>query len=828
MATNPLLLFKSPRTSSSARLPSAQTKVKSPTPKAQYARFKYQFKKLSTEFSEFISLHESIDGLAPEKVLVIEVCGSIQGFMKSIERVDGFQFIKNITGDDVEDESIFIVDKDGNRKSSPSNLYMSMSNREGLEKLLRIWKQYKETNEVPFGMSALRDAFMHLRGIRFWGTQDRIEHTRIKEDWEIRLSEDSEELIPLEIELWYRKSKEARYAAEQRAIRLVEGSGGIVCKTFEHEGIAYHGVLAKISRVLAQSVLDGLDSFKLVRCDDAMYFWPVGQCAFPMPEDEGLQTEEERNHDDLLAPDYFDKTTPVIALFDGLPVANHESLKNHVVIEDPDEFESRYKSNEQCHGTAMASLIVHGDIENPDPEGPLQRPIYIRPIMAPVDAGDSLQGPRQEAIPEDHLPIDLLHRAVRRLFEESEGTEPSAPTVKIINLSIGDPNRLFEHDVSPLARMIDWLAYKYRVLFVLSGGNHTDRIVLNNISLKEFNTMTARDREVAMLDAVNSDRYSRRMMSPAEAINALTVKSVHSDFYDGVVHYNLIDPIATPNMVSLYNPITLGKNRSIKPELLMPGGRQTYVNRTMLDNEPVRLSARAASPYGPGQKVACPGPHGGDLSRYLYSTGTSNSAALTTRRLGQLYETLQSLKEFSSNPVALKYASDALILKALIIHGAQFEPDAVGELISLYKEYSQYRVFKSELNQYLGYGLVDEKRIHACTDQQATLLHSGILKDKESHIYDFPLPDCLALSSELRRVIVTVAWFSPINAQSAEYNGAKLWVSGVNKQKLKLSEGDYYHPHLGKGSSFHVAYKGDEVSDLDKKENIANYCELQN
>ena len=55
-----------------------------------------------------------------------------------------------------------------------------------------------------------------------------------------------------------------------------------------------------------------------------------------------------------------------------------------------------------------------------------------------------------ETTPPDRLPLDVIYLAVRRLME-GEGAEPaSAPTVVVINLSLGDLNRPFAGRIQPL------------------------------------------------------------------------------------------------------------------------------------------------------------------------------------------------------------------------------------------------------------------------------------------------------------------------------------------------------------------------------------------
>jgi hypothetical protein len=44
---------------------------------------------------------------------------------------------------------------------------------------------------------------------------------------------------------------------------------------------------------------------------------------------------------------------------------------------------------------------------------------------------------------------------VRRLFEEDGNQPPVAPQVRVVNLSIGIRDRVFDSALSPLARLLD-------------------------------------------------------------------------------------------------------------------------------------------------------------------------------------------------------------------------------------------------------------------------------------------------------------------------------------------------------------------------------------
>ena len=150
--------------------------------------------------------------------------------------------------------------------------------------------------------------------------------------------------------------------------------------------------------------------------------------------------------------------SPVVALFDGLPLQTHRRLQGRLVVDDPDGFESDSPAVARRHGTAMASLILHGDLAAG--EAPLPRLLYVRPILRP-NPHDWRN--HTETAPEGTLVVDLVHRAVRRLFEGDGGEAPVAPHVSIINLSIGIRDRPFDQALSPLARLLDWLAWRYKV-----------------------------------------------------------------------------------------------------------------------------------------------------------------------------------------------------------------------------------------------------------------------------------------------------------------------------------------------------------------------------
>lgn len=639
--------------------------------------------------------------------------------------------------------------------------------------MLFYWNKFgKEKNYVfPSGLGPLKRLFEHLHSIRYWDTDDRLRNTGLTQDWEYRIAEGEGEL-PVEIELWYRHTVDLRKTAESRLKRIIHNLGGSIVKIAIISEIAYHALLckmptAKMKAFIAKANLD----VELFRCDEVMYFRPSGQCSSPINV-----VSDTVALDDLTNVDAVEDiiNEPIVALFDGLPLENHEWIKNYIMVDDPDGWSDSYSPGDHIHGTSMASLIVRGDMQVE--KDPISRKIYCRPIMKPKASG--FDGQKRESIPEEDLPIDVIHRSVLRLFESENGLEPIAPKVKIINLSIADPNRLFEYSISPWAKLIDYLSNKYNVLFVVSAGNHCDEIELD-MTNKEFAKLSQLEKEDVILNSISKSTQNRRLLSPAESMNAITVGASHDDEIVENEFSGLINPYLLRAFPSTINPITWGIKRSVKPEVLLPGGRVTYKLKNYLDNDPAVLSIQNYN-RPPGQKVAAPG-RLGSVNSYLYTFGTSNSAALATRQLSFLHDTLNDLY-ISPHGKELSRTFESVLLKALLCHGAS-QSDAFARIEEIVKNETNAKRIKAISAKYLGYGLVNGVRIRGCLDNQATILQCGEIKPDEKHIFKFKLPKDLNGILVPRRVIITLAWFTPIDPRSNKYRLVQLFFAPVTGNK---------------------------------------------
>ncbi len=745
-------------------------------------------------------LSTEASGMVPEEVIVLETVGSVDNFIVAVRNIEGLEWLGEIEEEDIPpDDDFFVPDREGAARPDKmlrGRLFLVLSNHQALEQMLSLWNSWQGGQALPWGLGKWADVFSQLRDVRPWGVRDRLHETGVLEDWKERVNHNAE-VIPCEIELWFRGDHRRRLAARNRVATIVQNLQGSIVNEALIEEIGYHALLAQLPIGSVRPLIEeaGQDS-SLIQCEQIQFFRATGQMAGIILEDE--RTDDTRAIDTPSAP----LGDPVVALFDGLPLQNHRRLTGRMVVDDPDGFESDYEASSRRHGTAMASLILHGDLDAG--ESPLNRKLYVRPILRP-DPRDWRQ-PKQETAPENTLIVDLIHRAVRRLFE-GEGTEPEvAPQICVVNLSIGIQDRLFESAMSPLARLLDWLAWKYQVLFIVSAGNHSHPVECD-VQRSQIPTLTPQELQAHVIKAVASDARHRRLLSPAEAVNAITVGAIHQDASTGPAIPRAIQPFVDNPLPSIINAQGMGYRRTIKPDVFLPGGRIVLLE-SLQQGTNATFDVYTQSRQ-PGQCVAAPGPTSGDLSYTWYIRGTSNAAALASRTASRLYDVLEELRQGPGGDLveAVPYA---VWLKALLTHGASW--GSTGEILKrILLTPQNSRQFKEYITRLIGYGMVDPARVSECTEQRVTALGGGLLQNGQAHIHRVPLPPSLSGQRCWRRLIITLAWITPINAMHQAWRRADLWFTPPLPQlQVKRQEADWRA--VQRGTVQHEIMEGDKAT----------------
>jgi hypothetical protein len=764
MPEHPLLFFPEPARAERARRFGGGGNVRLPNAQHQAGRLAPQFQRLQQAMDrKRLLLQGNSLGIQPEQVLVLETVGPIQNFVNAVKKVEGLEWLAEFELDDIEPEYGFENEKDA-EKSLKGQLFLVMTDQRALQELQSLFNNWQQNPNVKFprGLAPLKHAFEHLYTIRPWDAQDRIRETGIFEDWQFRV-EHGQQNVPFEAELWFRSNPARRRQAELYLDNLVEILGGEITQQCTIPEIAYHAILGHIPAGKVPDIVSQRE-VQLLQCEDIMHLRPLGQCAVRVADDLA-ETESLGDADTPGLP----AGEPVIALFDGLPLTVHRLLDGRLIVDDPDGYETAYQARERVHGTAMASLICHGDLD--EGSQPSRRPVYVRPILQPYRGFD---GQFVERIPEGVLAVDLIHRAVRRLFE-AEGEEPPvAPNVRVVNLSVCDRSRPFDRGMSSWARLLDWLSWKYNVLFVVSAGNHPHDIELN-IPRTDLRNLSAEDREKAVIEAIAADTRHRRLLSPAETLNGITLGASHSDASGPSPATNLIDPFTQEGLPSTISAQGPGYRRTIKPDIFLPGGRQ-FLSEKPGNTHPKAILQTSSFSRPPGQRVAAPGPSG-ELDRTMHTRGTSNSAALASRWLGTLFDVIERLR--AEPDVSLPHEYETVLLKTLLIHGADWS--GAGDLYeAILKNAQNSRTFTDYTGRFLGYGVSNVPKVMVCTDQRVTVLGFGILDDGEGQEFHLPLPPSLSAVTEKRRLTVTLAWLTPVNSQRQNYRIAHLWFNPKN------------------------------------------------
>jgi hypothetical protein len=443
-----------------------------------------------------------------------------------------------------------------------------------------------------------------------------------------------------------------------------------------------------------------------------------------------------------------------------------------LVIDDPDDYTSLYTISGRKHGTSMASFIAHGEIDRITYQ--TTHRIYVRPIMKSTDIGS---GETIEEIPDDILLVDKIHEAVRRLFVPEAGNV--AQNVRIINLSIGISTRIFYNSMSPLARLLDWLSYTYKVLFVVSAGNHNCSIELG-MKFDEYSRLPMSDRNIQAAKYLNDNARHIRLLSPAESMNALTVGATFEDNTSFTEDARQL-LFCSDGMPSPYSSLGRGLNNSVKPDVIYRGGRNTL----MLDRRDMSEKTaiwRESNTREPGTVSAAPFDLASDTAKIMYSCGTSNATALLSHEASRCYDVLVDV--FNAANETIPYDNVALMIKAMLVHGAQW-----GDLYDVFSTalgFTNRQHSPDYLHKFLGYGVPDIERSIECTKNRITLIGYGELKHGEAHIYDLPLPFNLNREKILRRLTATLTYFTPIVPTRQKYRVAQLWytIEGGKKNLL--------------------------------------------
>jgi len=205
-------------------------------------------------------------------------------------------------------------------------------------------------------------------------------------------------------------------------------------------------------------------------------------------------------------------------IFDGL-VAGSDNFLPHGAVDCSYE-----------HGSFVASRLLFGDNIDRCLSTHILKP-YCRVFDVAVfgyDMNKNKIGP----------PEFLLRKTLDTIVQEYH------EVISVYNLSLNTPKAIADGEFSELAKLLDFLSKKYKVLFIISAGNINER--LGDFPIGHFSSENS------------------RIGSPAESILAITVGSIAK-------HENDLS-LSSINVISPFSKIGPGADFGVKPELVAHGG----------------------------------------------------------------------------------------------------------------------------------------------------------------------------------------------------------------------------------------------------------------
>ena len=653
-------------------------------------------------------------------------------------------------------EEDMLADDDGQK----TFLYLILPTQAAIVKLLAYWKLWSNGAPIPGGGTPWEKVFVHLHDLRRWGPKDRI----TEEDAQFIAAQAAlgNATVRIEIELVFEGNAKRASQERQRTEAALKGRGASIKHYSRIEAIAYDALLVDISAAEAMSLINR-DARTIAGIPDLLAIRPQSLIDIVSKAEATAAT---------VIQDVPPTQPAIAAILDSMPVQNHPAYSHHIDVIDPDGLEAK-SVGVRAHGTAMTSLVVRGDFMNS--EEPINHKIIVRPLMFADTPGQNT-----EVFDRDRLLVDDFVRAVLDLKKH-----PNAADVFVVNVSLGDRHRPFAGRCSPWARALDWLAHEHGLLFLVSAGNAVHNLELVTLqSEAQFVALQGDDRAKATLAAMHKSLPHRRLFSPAEAVNAVTVGALHHDNLNSAPSigssHDPLPVIGLPTPVSRHGP---GVGNAIKPDILLPAGRLRVTPR--IGYKPPVLRISGENKFGGLRVAGAQADALGEFSMDAWSGATSGATALGTRSVHLIHDALSSA--YPGAYGSLSSHAKALVVKALLLHRCRIDDGALALVRAVFGPQGKYQHVKRADNIFrlFGYGVPSVDEVTACLQNRATLWGTGSLTEDSGLLFRLPLPVCLSGHKGFRKISVTLTWFSSVTPGRRAYRSERLIVEEPTGEHLR-------------------------------------------
>ncbi|WP_196772591.1 S8 family peptidase [Mycobacterium colombiense] len=520
---------------------------------------------------------------------------------------------------------------------------------------------------------------------------------RVSERLMQALNEAPDAINEFDVELWFHSDAAVRGDWLDEARSRVRVLGGTWVD--EYVGVRAAVVLARVrgNRDIALGIAE-LDQVSLV---DAI---PVPALR---PDELAALQDIGTLPDDIPSPP---DDAPVVGMIDTGVRAGHPLIRPAIVdVAALDPAFGDQGEDAHGHGTAIAGLLLFGDVLTAISTGKIQAPFWLASVRVLDDEGRP---------PSDRSWIASIAEAIVYLAEELE--------CRVINLSFGDSDSPYRGGKStPLAAELDTLARRHRLLLVVSAGNIEPQQLIPTATV-----LATWPRYLT--DAGN------QIIDPAQSAIALTVGAiVGTDGLTPTAEGTTLGRAAVGRAPgpAPYTRSGPGVRDAIKPEVVAQGGNWVYDQTTgdLIPDPAVEIvSTTARFPS----------------ALFGTSVGTSLAAPAVAHIAGRLQATYPGLS--------------ANALRALIAQSAVHDEALLGNLATFDE---QEKVVQS----LCGYGEPNWERAGTSTSSRVVLYAEDSVRPDSFHIYRLPMTQCFTHIPGPRALTVALAFDPPVRHRRFDY-----------------------------------------------------------
>lgn len=523
---------------------------------------------------------------------------------------------------------------------------------------------------------------------------------RLTSELEAAISESGTDELRLDVECWHPGYFQGAvdWAAEVRA--GIESAGGRVADTLisDTAGLILLRAYIPGHRITEVAALDAIARMDVL---------PTPSLSTPMLHDVSIDQLP-----DVSVPD---PQTAVVGLVDSGVASGHPLIGPAVLASDPIGTNIDEDQDEHGHGTMVASLLLHGDIEaaitRDQPLRPSCRIVSARVLDANCDfpAEDLWERDLQDAI----------------LWCADHGA-------RVINLSIGDSRAPFSPPRQmSAAAVVDELARRLGLVIVVAAGNSRPADYL-----AEINDSAVNGYPKALLEDEGTG-----LLDPGTSLLSLTAGGLTDAAASGAFssHETLRRaPMGSPGWPS---PITRkgpGPGHAIKPELVENAGTLGFEDKTLVSNDAELgiVGARA---------------HAGRLLNW--DVGTSYAAPVVSRVAATV---AARFPEFTAE-----------MIRALVLVSAERIPFTDNlEGAESAKHEAERRL--------LGYGRPSMARASESSSHRALLVADGNIPINGVDIYEIPVPSSFTTSGGKRGLDISLAYSPRTRVRRLDYMASRM------------------------------------------------------